>query len=1215
MFIYLSKKISIPNDTQLHALGWENSPGWVCCGGEQALLKVLKLQEAPPPAAAAPAAPAPGNGGKSGGAAPQAPASLSLSQTLEGHSGTVVKVAWNDTHTKLTTADSNGMIIVWVLYKGMWYEEMVNDRAKATVADLQWSRAGDKIAIAYTDGNIIVGGVEGNRILGKDLGSQLTHVAWSPDAAFLLFATADGALKLFDAQANYLHKVPLYAGEGAKVVAIDWHAASRNYMAADRPCLAIALDNGKLQINRHERDPRPVLLDTNMQGLVLKWDPTGTVLAVGGHQRVKGADGAEKPLVVVQLYTAHGAYIRYLKVPQGKVLRAVTWEAGGLRLALAVDSAIYFCNLHPEYVHAHIRNALVYAPRTGNDTLTYWDYKAGARVEKAVPGLAVLASNREHVAVVSQQPRTESAASPSGTQPAAAESTDRGFVVCVTNAVGTPLDTRSLGWVAPRAACMTANFVLVTDGTFLVYFPYQLTGTASALGAMLWARESQVKVLHVDSASADDVTVLSATAPSAPATSDPVVAMARSADDAWLFLARASGAVVKFAVPAMSRVAECALALRPYRIHANADGSVASVVDLAGVLRLVSFPATDEKPKLLDLERKDVWSVAWSDDDRDTYAIMEKTRMYVMRGLAPEEPVAATGYLVGFHDLEVTMADLDAIVAAGSTVSRRHVTQRPTRALRDTAAILAQVGLPDALSFVEAHPHPRLWRPLADAALDQAEWATATACMVRTLDYAGIAWTKQVASWTGDPAKQRAAVVAYLGNPAAAEQMYVDMDRRDLAVQLRVAMGDAARVVQLGKAGGADDAVIETCWAAMGRDAMAQHRWSTAASYLAQARDFDTLAECHFYAEDVAALDALARALPVTATGTLDRIGEYLARLGMAREAVYAFTKRGAPAKAMAVCLSLNQWFLAAELAAAAPQSSGAMAPAAENGLNPATSTTTAVVDASFARMEQQLRARGDGTQLVSLYRSANQCLKAARILMDAARAAAARATVDPIQVKKLFVLAALEVERHHAQFGSGTNATSPSPVGGGDDEEATRLLLAAPWRGAEAYHYYLLAQRQYYMGDAESALRTAMALRGYDDVLGTRTVHSLVALLAYKSRNYQACSRALAKLQGGSDDADEANTYEAMAVHIFTNHPVTDFASSAQVPCATCSNFMSELDNACSECHTTYPVCIASGRVLGDPASAATCAQCKHAALEAELAMCSACPLCHAAL
>lgn len=53
---------------------------------------------------------------------------LTQNQTLEGHTGAVLCATWNNSFSKLTTSDEAGLIIVWTLYNGMWYEEMINNR-------------------------------------------------------------------------------------------------------------------------------------------------------------------------------------------------------------------------------------------------------------------------------------------------------------------------------------------------------------------------------------------------------------------------------------------------------------------------------------------------------------------------------------------------------------------------------------------------------------------------------------------------------------------------------------------------------------------------------------------------------------------------------------------------------------------------------------------------------------------------------------------------------------------------------------------------------------------------------------------------------------------------------------------------------------------------------------------------------------------------------
>lgn len=125
---------------KLHALGWNKEDGWIACGGDAGLVKVLKLDSLQPKDVAARGLAAPSN--------------LSMNQTLEGHQSDVVCVTWNDKHQKLTTSDASGLIIVWMLYKGVWYEEMINNRNKSVVRAMKWTPDGQKICIVYEDGTL-----------------------------------------------------------------------------------------------------------------------------------------------------------------------------------------------------------------------------------------------------------------------------------------------------------------------------------------------------------------------------------------------------------------------------------------------------------------------------------------------------------------------------------------------------------------------------------------------------------------------------------------------------------------------------------------------------------------------------------------------------------------------------------------------------------------------------------------------------------------------------------------------------------------------------------------------------------------------------------------------------------------------------------------------------------------------------------------------------
>ena len=79
-------------------------------------------------------------------------------------------------------------------------------------------------------------------------------------------------------------------------------------------------------------------------------------------------------------------------------------------------------------------------------------------------------------------------------------------------------------------------------------------------------------------------------------------------------------------------------------------------------------------------------------------------------------------------------------------------------------SLFQQVGIKDALAFIEDNPHPRLWRLLAEAALEDSgsteSLATAEAAYVRCKDYPGIQFTKKLAKIHNETVR-RAEVAAY----------------------------------------------------------------------------------------------------------------------------------------------------------------------------------------------------------------------------------------------------------------------------------------------------------------------------------------------------------------------------------------------------------------------------------------------------------------------
>jgi WD repeat-containing protein 35 len=106
MFVYLSKKIAIPNSILLKCISWDKENGYLACGGDDGLLKIVRLDSTQ------------NQNVLNSSNQVQQQSNLSANQTLEGHNGCVSIAVWNETSQKLTTSDQNGLIIVWVFFKG-----------------------------------------------------------------------------------------------------------------------------------------------------------------------------------------------------------------------------------------------------------------------------------------------------------------------------------------------------------------------------------------------------------------------------------------------------------------------------------------------------------------------------------------------------------------------------------------------------------------------------------------------------------------------------------------------------------------------------------------------------------------------------------------------------------------------------------------------------------------------------------------------------------------------------------------------------------------------------------------------------------------------------------------------------------------------------------------------------------------------------------------
>lgn len=119
----------------------------------------------------------------------------------------------------------------------------------------------------------------------------------------------------------------------------------------------------------------PTIINTHMAITDGKWNHDGSVIAICG--RLEETSNA-KELNQVEFYSPYGHLYRILKVP-GNQITSISWEGKSLRIAMAVDSFIYFANIRPDYRWCYFEKTVVFLGlRNNNKTnnlsvITFWN--------------------------------------------------------------------------------------------------------------------------------------------------------------------------------------------------------------------------------------------------------------------------------------------------------------------------------------------------------------------------------------------------------------------------------------------------------------------------------------------------------------------------------------------------------------------------------------------------------------------------------------------------------------------------------------------------------------------------------------------------------------------------------------------------------------------------------------------------------------------------
>ena len=153
-------------------------------------------------------------------------------RTLEGHTGSLLSLAWSPTGERLATAGVDGTIRIWSTSERV--EERVLSGHTGPVMGIAWSPNGQLLSSVSSDGSVRIWNVGSGEQLGVMEGHRgvVRAVDWSPDGSELVSADEAGVIRIWDA--DTLSKTDLVeCSEMCAFFAVKWTPAGIHAISID----------------------------------------------------------------------------------------------------------------------------------------------------------------------------------------------------------------------------------------------------------------------------------------------------------------------------------------------------------------------------------------------------------------------------------------------------------------------------------------------------------------------------------------------------------------------------------------------------------------------------------------------------------------------------------------------------------------------------------------------------------------------------------------------------------------------------------------------------------------------------------------------------------------------------------------------------------------------------------------------------------------------
>jgi WD repeat-containing protein 35 len=483
--------------------------------------------------------------------------------------------------------------------------------------------------------------------------------------------------------------------------------------------------------------------------------------------------------------------------------------------------------------------------------------------------------------------------------------------------------------------------------------------------------------------------------------------------------------------------------------------------------------------------------------------------------------------------------------------------------------------------------------------------------MLQTGDLEGLQFLNKIKNIEDDELK-KAEILEFNNNYDEASNKYKNMGRNDLNLAMNIKLGKWDKVTDMMSKNDEKDENLKIAYNNYADELFEKKDYDKAEEYYKKSGNLHGLVNTYFAKEEYNKASDMIDIIPKE-DEFLEKMGDKFKGLGMCEEAVKAYSKRGNLKKAMETYIENNKWGEAVELSR-------------EN---------------DFYNMEQltnkfgnEFIKNGRKLDLVELFNKANMKLKVNKYLSEIAYDMR-KLRANPLIIKKIYVLAALELENYKkrisdSQINNEEHQDNNNDIKIKNKDNENKIInnkyttkdidkiLFNSWKGAEAFHYYMLCQHQLYNRKFKEACKTSIRLTLYEKELGSEDVYRLIALCSYLNKSFNICSNALSTLEKlNTIDKFRQKKYEELAKSIFVKYePKNVDEKFFKCPNNECKQPVSEFDIYCKNCGMNFNGCVLTGGSILDH-HYFKCKQCHHRTKKSEVkkSTIANCPFCHCSL